>query len=220
VVNRFAETFGPLWRAARADPARLTRYREEIARFAAQARRCVPDDDGEPAEDGTSDALLPAIEKFLRYTDRVFGERPLQALLDESLPRVERLREADLILGDERYVISTIHKAKGLEFDCVVIPRCIDDVYPHYFSKHAPDAARAIAEDARLLYVAMTRARRQLVISWPTRRFPNAAARGDTRTGLPLPDKGACQPSPFLKPVLACFRVVPTRARPTNPSGK
>ena len=212
VVNRFAETFGPLWRAARADPARPTSYREEIARFAAQARRCGPDDDGAPEANGAPEGLLPAIEKFLRYTDRVFGARPLQALLDETLPRVERLREADLILGDERYVISTIHKAKGLEFDCVVIPRCIDDVYPHYFSKRAPDAARSIAEDARLLYVAMTRTRRQLVISWPTRRFPNVESRGDTRTGLPLPDKGACQPSPFLKPVLPCFQVVPTRA--------
>jgi len=213
VINRFVEAFGPLWHEACAASGRLTCYREEIARFDAYARRCGPGDDVASANDGASAVLTPPIEKFLRYTDRVFGARPLRALLDETLPRIERLREADLILGDERYVISTIHKAKGLEFDCVVIPRCIDDVYPHYFSKRAPDAARAIAEDARLLYVAMTRARRQLVISWPTRRFAAGAARGDTRTGLPLPDKGACRPSPFLEPVLDCFRVVPARTR-------
>jgi DNA helicase-2/ATP-dependent DNA helicase PcrA len=202
VFNRFAENFGTLWREVHADATRPTTYRREITRFAAHVRRYLPEDDDD------YESLPPGLEKFLRYTDRVFGERPLYDLLNDTLAQVERLREADLILGDERYVISTIHKAKGLEFDCVVIPRCIDDVYPHYFSKRDKNATRAMAEDARLLYVAMTRARRQLVISWPTRRFPNVDSRGDTRTGLPLPDKASCRPSPFLEPILSCFRVV------------
>lgn len=72
--------------------------------------------------------------------------------------------EAGLITGDERVVVSTVHKAKGLQFDGVVISSCVDDVYPNYFSKR--DGPFLIEEDARLMYVAMTRAMKTLVFTY------------------------------------------------------
>ena len=69
--------------------------------------------------------------------------------------------EADLITDDVKVVVSTIHKAKGLEFDGVVVTSCVKDVFPHYYSK----TVDAVHEDARLLYVGLTRAKMEIVIT-------------------------------------------------------
>lgn len=97
------------------------------------------------------------IEKFLRYMDHVYADdnRPLGQRLAEDWDRVSRLKEADLLVGDEKIVISTIHKAKGRQFDAVFIPN-VNDVVD--FPLSDPDEAR------RLLYVAMSRARRHLFL--------------------------------------------------------
>jgi DNA helicase-2/ATP-dependent DNA helicase PcrA len=55
----------------------------------------------------------------------------------------------------------TLHAAKGLEFDTVVIVGAEDGLMPHY--RHT--AAETLAEERRLCYVGMTRAREQLVFS-------------------------------------------------------
>jgi DNA helicase-2/ATP-dependent DNA helicase PcrA len=55
----------------------------------------------------------------------------------------------------------TLHAAKGLEFDTVVIVGAEDGLIPHY--RHT--AAETLAEERRLCYVGMTRARERLVFS-------------------------------------------------------
>ena len=206
ILHRFVEGYQPIWDRFQSRLDVATSYRDEVDHLAAVLQRLgLADDGGEDGEPGS--ALTAPLEKFLRYTDAAFGRRPSGQLFGETRESVGRLKESDLMVGDERYIVSTIHKAKGLEFDCVVIPKCIDDVYPHYFSKRAANAAAAMAEDARLLYVALTRAKRQLIISWPSRKFGQAARREDKKTGLPIPDSGDARPSPFLKPVLEYFTV-------------
>ena len=84
--------------------------------------------------------------------------------LADHLVEMNTLKEADLCGSSavtERVFVSTIHKAKGLEFDNVIVFDVADDRYPGYFSK---DNAQLKAEDARKLYVAMTRARKRLMI--------------------------------------------------------
>jgi len=71
------------------------------------------------------------------------------------------VKKADLITDDVKVVVSTIHKAKGLEFDGVVVTSCVKDVFPHYYSK----SVDAVHEDARLLYVRLTRAKKEIVIT-------------------------------------------------------
>lgn len=57
----------------------------------------------------------------------------------------------------------TIDRAKGLEFKAVAIVGARDGMIPHYQNT----SVQKMAEERRRLYVAMTRASRELVISWP-----------------------------------------------------
>jgi DNA helicase-2/ATP-dependent DNA helicase PcrA len=59
--------------------------------------------------------------------------------------------------------LSTIHLAKGLEFDSVFIAGAAEGVLPHIRSMDSEDA---LEEERRLIYVAMTRARKKLFISF------------------------------------------------------
>ncbi len=61
-------------------------------------------------------------------------------------------------------ILSTIHSAKGLEWRTVFLIQCLDGVIP---SGYALDDEEQIDEEVRLLYVAVTRAKDQLFITYP-----------------------------------------------------
>jgi DNA helicase-2/ATP-dependent DNA helicase PcrA len=70
--------------------------------------------------------------------------------------------EADLYQNgiiNERLHIMTIHKAKGLEFDNVFIYNITNGIFPHFKSTDP-------SEDAKVLYVAMSRARKRVWITY------------------------------------------------------
>ena len=118
----------------------------------------IVDGDGKVGDCLYSDGINAAkvrIEKFLRYADHVYAgdTRPFAQILAEDWEHLSKLKEADLLVGDEKVVISTIHKAKGRQFDAVFIPDVKDVVA---FPLSDPDEAK------RLLYVAMSRAKRHL----------------------------------------------------------
>ena len=68
----------------------------------------------------------------------------------------------------------TYHRAKGLEFDAVFLPRLVDGELPFRSGRAKADPQ----EERRLLYVGITRARRYLFLTWPV--------------------DGRSRPSPFL----------------------
>lgn len=82
---------------------------------------------------------------------------------------------ADLAARDEAerantsggVTLSTIHRAKGLEWDAVFLPGLEEGNLP---AGQAAGDPEAIAEERRLLYVGITRARSHLALSWATRR--------------------------------------------------
>ena len=73
-------------------------------------------------------------------------------------------RNASATVYDERaeaVSLMTIHGAKGLEFDTVFIAGLEEGILPHNFGGRHCD----LEEERRLLYVAITRAQRQLLLS-------------------------------------------------------
>lgn len=94
--------------------------------------------------------VLERIEVFLRYADK-------NSITFDDWDLLTKLKEADLLVGDEKIIISTIHKAKGRQFDAVVVPEASLLMYPQ-----APQEDPE--ESLRLMYVAISRAKRHLSI--------------------------------------------------------
>jgi DNA helicase-2/ATP-dependent DNA helicase PcrA len=65
--------------------------------------------------------------------------------------------------------LASMHAAKGLEWDAVFVVGLVDGVLPIAQSQSRPEA---VEEERRLLYVAVTRAREQLTLSWSLARSP------------------------------------------------
>jgi superfamily I DNA/RNA helicase len=78
-----------------------------------------------------------------------------------------RARLADLCRDDARLVLATAHSTKGLEFDHVAVIGMDEGRFPSGRAvREAPEPARALEEERRLAYVAWTRARRTLTLSY------------------------------------------------------
>jgi DNA helicase-2/ATP-dependent DNA helicase PcrA len=107
--------------------------------------------------------------------------------LDELLERLSLLQAADEIGNkkiDGREVnLMTIHLAKGLEFDSVFIAGVAEGFMPHGRSLDNEDS---LEEERRLMYVAMTRARKKLYLSFhgiPSRFIGEIPAENITMAG-------------------------------------
>ena len=96
--------------------------------------------------------------------DKTSGNIPLRELLDRHVQNLSTMKEADLCGSasmTERVFVSTVHKAKGLEFDNVVVYDAVEGKYPSAYAD-----ARGDGEEARKFYVAISRARRRLIITY------------------------------------------------------
>jgi DNA helicase-2/ATP-dependent DNA helicase PcrA len=80
------------------------------------------------------------------------------------LTNVEAEAEQPAGNDDERVRLSTIHQAKGLEFDVVFVIMLCDGLFPSDRSLGSPSGEE---EERRLFYVAITRARHELYLSYP-----------------------------------------------------
>lgn len=103
----------------------------------------------------------PHLEKLNRHMDHVCGKQKLKDLISNYVEEYKRYNEADLIIGNEKILLATVHKAKGLEFENVVIPSCIEGTYPFFHAK----TQNEIDEETRVFYVAITRAMKRLILS-------------------------------------------------------
>ncbi len=82
--------------------------------------------------------------------------------IGDYLREISLYTSKDDDIKDDAVIMATVHNAKGLEFDCVIIPELIEGMFPHHRSIEEDDD---IEEERRLMYVAMTRARKFLYIS-------------------------------------------------------
>ncbi|MFD2369247.1 ATP-dependent helicase [Brevibacillus sp. GCM10020057] len=76
-------------------------------------------------------------------------------------------------LPEEAVHVLSIHRAKGLEYDHVFLPDLVEGALPHEYTldELRKGGSAALEEERRLLYVAITRARRSLCIGIPRERF-------------------------------------------------
>ena len=91
------------------------------------------------------------------------------------LTNLEAEDEPPARTDDERLTLSTIHQAKGLEFDVVFVIMLCDGMFP---SERSLETDEGEEEKRRLMYVAITRARNELYLSYPLVRA-GYGGRGD-----------------------------------------
>ena len=134
------------------------------------------------------------IFSFLRNDVISLEKTPsLKEQLSAHLLDITTYREADLCDSScitEKVFVSTVHKAKGLEFENVI---ATDGVYP-FFDKKTPEEIR---ESARLFYVAMTRAKIRLHIIYAE------SVSGISKWGNPYSIEK--EPTPFLRHIANSF---------------
>jgi DNA helicase II / ATP-dependent DNA helicase PcrA len=155
-----------------------------------------------PRAERLRDALAPLIET--RYPDGALRLHDLEQLVAAARESGTDLRHfvGELVLDppqssadlagpphlDEDYlVLSTIHSAKGLEWQAVHVLALYDGNFP---ADMAAGSEESIDEERRLLYVAMTRGRRQLHLYVPVRYYHRPKGTDDAH--------GYGKPSRFL----------------------
>jgi len=82
--------------------------------------------------------------------------------------------EAQAQAGQDALQLMTVHSAKGLEFDAVFITGLEEGLFPHESSTREQDG---VDEERRLMYVAITRARRRLYMSFTQQRMLHGQTR-------------------------------------------
>jgi len=109
------------------------------------------------------------------------------ALLENYLENIALLTDADneKIEDKNKVSIMTVHSAKGLEFSHVYIAGVEEELFP---SSMSFDSERDLEEERRLFYVAVTRAKKNVTISYSQLRY---------KWGVP----SNCEPSRFLKDI-------------------
>ena len=111
--------------------------------------------------------------------------------------------------GDDALQLMTVHSAKGLEFNVVFLSGLEEGLFPHENSiVETPSGKGGIEEERRLMYVAITRARHRLYLSFAQTRMLH----GQTRYNLP---------SRFLDELPAgLLKWLTPRAGKANPMGR
>ena len=118
------------------------------------------------------------VEELLSFT-KEFAKRNPEGKLIDFLTEVALVAAADEIDDSSGTVtLMTLHTAKGLEYDTVFVTGVEEDLLPHRISANEPGGP---AEERRLFYVGITRAKRRLYLSLAMTR----AQFGDTSVAMP-----------------------------------
>ena len=99
-------------------------------------------------------------EKF-ESLDDFLSDMALQTNMDGETANLTNTEQEDALN------LSTIHQAKGLEYDVVFVIMLCEGMFPSYRSIENPDS---LEEERRLFYVALTRAKDELYLVWPKLR--------------------------------------------------
>ena len=125
------------------------------------------------------DELVSAAENFVAEEGNVDAEGEVSGDLAAFLSHASlEAGEHQAGEGDDALQLMTVHSAKGLEFDAVFISGLEEGLFPH---ENSVREEKGLEEERRLMYVAVTRARKRLYISHAQTRMLH----GQTRYNLP-----------------------------------
>ena len=166
-IQRFTEIVdGFIGKTARMDAAFMM---QEIVRESGIAKEIY----GDTSPEGMSrqenlQELLNGAQAFVQ--GRMEEGRTDEVALADFLQEVSLLSDLDEDEGDDsrKVTLMTIHSAKGLEFKSVFIVGMEENLFP---SPMAGESQRALEEERRLFYVALTRAEKYCFLSFARSRF-------------------------------------------------
>jgi DNA helicase II / ATP-dependent DNA helicase PcrA len=136
------------------------------------------DDDDSAESDARKQNLSELVGSILDYQEEAAAAGEV-GTLSGYLERVTLTSDVDALEETPRVAMMTVHAAKGLEFNAVFLTGMEEDLFP--FRGMDPKRGDDVEEERRLAYVAITRARERLFISYAGRR----AIFGQTRFGIP-----------------------------------
>ncbi len=147
-----------------------------------------------PEERSRYENLEELLNGIKEFTESAINENKTGSLV-EYLENVSLLTDQDNDKPEDRnkVTIMTMHSAKGLEFNNVYIVGLEEELFPSKMSFESPED---MEEERRLFYVAITRARKRVNISYALNRY---------KWGTP----STCQPSRFLLDIDQKFLEMP-----------
>jgi DNA helicase II / ATP-dependent DNA helicase PcrA len=110
-----------------------------------------------------------SLAAIAQLADDLYAQRPAVTIGEFAAELTQRadIGHAPVVDG---VTLTSMHAAKGLEWDAVLVPGLIEGIVPIVHAR----TPEAVAEERRLLYVAVTRAREHLYLSWSPARAPGA----------------------------------------------
>lgn len=117
-----------------------------------------------PEVEAKTDTINELKNLASRYDDLPPAESLMHFLEDIALITAEQNNNDDI----GKVLLMTTHSAKGLEFNHVIIAGAEEGIFPHSRTLFEPDQ---LEEERRLWYVAMTRAKKRLVITKANERY-------------------------------------------------
>jgi DNA helicase II / ATP-dependent DNA helicase PcrA len=110
-----------------------------------------------------------SLAAIAQLADDMHAQRPSVTLSEFAAELTQRadIGHAPVVDG---VTLTSMHAAKGLEWDAVLVPGLVEGIVPIVHAR----TPEAVAEERRLLYVAVTRAREHLYLSWSPARAAGA----------------------------------------------
>ena len=169
----------------------------------AKALKEVPD---EKERLDNVEELLDAVKAFIdNPPDSMFNEQTGE-MIEEYFPSLDYFLESVALLSDtdenksgedeDKVKLLTIHSAKGLEFDYVFITGMEENLFPSALSVNTPSE---IEEERRLFYVALTRARKPVILTCAQTRYRFGSLE-------------FCEESRFLEEIPDCYLNITKKA--------